>query len=475
VGDIRATAVVLAAGGGTRMKSSVPKVLHRVAGRPLLAYVLHALRPLPLDRQVIVASARRAEIEAAMRAEGFDRGITYVVQDPPRGTADAVKVALDEVGSIRGTLLVVQGATPLLETNTLDALLHVHSEHRPALTMLTARVPDPTGYGRVIKAAGEVQRVVEERDASYEERAVDEINAGVYAFDAAVLAEVLHEIDRTNAQEEYYLPDVIRLLRSAGREVRAYRTHPEEVLGVKSRRQLAKASQLLRQRACERWMDEGVTVVDPSATYIDASVTIGRDAIIHPFTFLEGVTTVGEGAEVGPQVRALDSEIGAAAKVSFSVVLSAVVGPDASVGPFASLRPGTRLDRGAKVGTFVEAKNSLIGEDSKVPHLSYMGDATLGRGVNVGAGTITCNWDGKEKHPTAIDDDAYLGSDTMLVAPVRVGARAATGAGSVVTRDVPPGALARGVPARIFEGRGDRMGAGGKVAATDGADGRGTD
>jgi bifunctional UDP-N-acetylglucosamine pyrophosphorylase / glucosamine-1-phosphate N-acetyltransferase len=457
VGDIRATAVILAAGGGTRMKSSVPKVLHRVAGRPLLAYVLRALQPLRLDARVVVASARRAEIEDAMRAEGFEEGLVYAVQDPPRGTADAVRVALAAIGPVDGTLLVVQGASPLLETATLDALLHVHYERRPALTMLTARASDPTGYGRVIKAAGEVQRVVEDRDATYEERAVDEINAGVYAFDASALREVLDEIESANSQQEYYLPDVVPLLQNRGQEVRSYRTHLEEVLGVKSRRQLAKASELLRRRACERWMDEGVTVIDPITTYIDASVSIGRDATIHPFTFLEGSTAVGEGAEVGPQVRAVDSQIGPGARVSFSVVASAVVGPEATVGPFASLRPGTRIERRAKVGTFVETKNSSIGEGSKVPHLSYLGDASLGRSVNIGAGTITCNWDGHAKHPTVVDDDAYISSDTMLVAPVRIGARAATGAGAVVTGDVPEDALAVGVPARILEGRGDRM------------------
>ena len=468
MGDVRATAVILAAGGGTRMKSSVPKVLHRVAGRPLLAYVLRALRPLTLQRRIIVASARRPEIEAAMRAEGFVDGLTYAVQDPPSGTADAVRVALETAGPVEGTLLVVQGATPLIETATLDALLHVHREAGPALTILTARLSDPTGYGRVIKAAGEVQRIVEERDATYEERTVDEINAGVYAFDAAALIQVLDDIGRTNAQQEYYLPEVVSLLRARGRDVRAYRTNPQEVLGVKSRRQLAKASELLRRRACERWMDDGVTVIDPATTYIDASVTIGRDATIHPFTFLEGATVVGEGAEVGPQVRALDSEIGPGARVSFSVVTSSVIGPEASVGPFASLRPGTRLERGAKVGTFVETKNSVIGANSKVPHLSYLGDATLGRGVNIGAGTITCNWDGRAKHSTTIDDDVYISSDTMLVAPVHIGARAATGAGAVVTRDVPEDALAVGAPARILEGRGDRMGAGGEVEHEDG-------
>ena len=456
--EIRATAVVLAAGGGTRMKSSLPKVLHRAAGRPLLAHVLAALAPLALDGRLIVTSDRKAEIEGAMKASGHAEGLSYAIQDPARGTADALRVGLEALDGNSPTLLVVPGDTPLLETDTLDALLHVHAQNPSGVTLLTARISDPTGYGRVVRANDVIERVVEERDASYEERTIDEINAGVYVFDARLLGDLLDKIDRENAQSEYYLPDVVRLLRSEGRDVHSYRTHPQEVLGVNSRAQLARVSELLRRRACERWMDEGVTVVDPNTTYIDDSVSIGRDATIQPFTFLEGATSVGEGAEVGPQVRIVDSRIESGARVSFSVVLSSEIGPDASVGPFASLRPGTRLGREAKVGTFVETKNSTLGEESKAPHLAYLGDATLGRRVNIGAGTVTCNWDGRSKHETIIEDDAYIGSDTMLVAPAHIGKRAATGAGAVVNQDVPSDALAVGAPARIIEGRGDKMG-----------------
>ncbi len=456
--EVRATAVVLAAGGGARMKSSLPKVLHRAAGRPLLAHVLAALSPLALDGRLIVTSDRKTEIEEAMTAVGHAEGLSYAIQDPARGTADALRVALEALEGSSSRVLVVPGDAPLLETSTLDALLHVHAQNASRVTLLTARISDPTGYGRVVRANGVIERVVEERDASYEERTIDEINAGVYVFDATFLQDLLGKIDRENAQGEYYLPDAVRLLRSEGRDVHAYRTHPQEVLGVNSRAQLARVSELLRRRACERWMDEGVTVVDPNTTYIDSSVSIGRDATIQPFTFLEGATSVGEKAEIGPQVRVVDSRIESGAKVSFSVVLSSEIGPDASVGPFASLRPGTRLGRKAKVGTFVETKNTTLGEESKAPHLAYLGDATLGRGVNVGAGTITCNWDGRSKHETIIEDDAYIGSDTMLVAPAHIGKRAATGAGAVVTQDVPSDALAVGSPARIIEGRGDKMG-----------------
>jgi bifunctional UDP-N-acetylglucosamine pyrophosphorylase/glucosamine-1-phosphate N-acetyltransferase len=451
-------AVVLAAGGGTRMKSGFPKVLHRAAGRPLLAHVLAALRPLGLDRHVLVVSRRTTDFEEALR--GFVDGVDVelVVQDPPTGTAGAVIASLGAVEDQR-RVVVAQGDTPLLETATLDALRHVHQESTAAATVLTARISDPTGYGRVLRSAdGDVERIVEDRDASYEERTVDEINAGVYVFELESLKAVLNEVGTSNVQNERYLTDVIPLLRARGERVVAYRTHPQEVLGVNSRAQLARVAELLRRRASERWMDEGVTIVDPSTTYIDASVRIEQDATIHPFTFLEGKTSVAEGAEIGPQCRVVDSEVGNGATVSFAVVKDSVIGPDASVGPFASLRPGTRLERGAHIGTFVETKKSTVGEGSKANHLSYLGDAQIGRGVNVGAGTITCNWDGRSKHETIIEDEAYIGSDTMLVAPARVGKRAATGAGSVVRGEVPDEALAVGVPARVLEGKGNKMG-----------------
>jgi bifunctional UDP-N-acetylglucosamine pyrophosphorylase / glucosamine-1-phosphate N-acetyltransferase len=439
------------------MKSGRPKHLHTAAGRPILAHLLDALKPLPLRGRMVVCSTRVAEIRDAMDACGFGDEIDYVVQEPPSGTADATRVALEALDEQEGTLLVLPGDIPLIQTSTIEALLHVHFQHSPSATLLTARISDPTGYGRVVRSGGRVEKVVEDQDATYEERAIDEINAGVYLFDIGTLSEALSRVESSNAQDEYYLTDVITLLRDAGREVQAYRTHPQEILGVNSRAQLALVSGLLRRSACERWMDEGVTIVDPSTTYIDASVSIERDAIIHPFTFLEGATRVAESAQVGPQTRVVDSLLDTGCQVSFSVVVESIVGPDAWVGPFASLRPGTVLERGAKIGTFVEAKNSRVGEESKVNHLSYVGDAQLGRGVNVGAGSITCNWDGSTKNQTFIEDDAYISSDTMLVAPVRIGKRAATGAGAVVTEDVPDDALAVGMPARILRGRGDRM------------------
>ncbi|MDQ4125366.1 MAG: bifunctional UDP-N-acetylglucosamine diphosphorylase/glucosamine-1-phosphate N-acetyltransferase GlmU [Actinomycetota bacterium] len=434
------------------MRSRLPKVLHHAAGRPLLGHVVAALAPLELQRRVVVVSPRRDEIAAGVG----DVDVEFVVQEVPRGTGDAVRVGLAAVTA--GTVLVTPGDTPLLKTSTLRALLDAHFAAGAGATVLTADMPDATGYGRVIRSGGDsIDRIVEHRDAAAAELEVREINAGVYAFDVALLRSALESIGSDNAQGEQYLGDVLRPIAATGRAVLAFKTDYEEVPGVNSRAQLAEASVALRRRASAHWMSEGVTIVDPATTYVDASVTIAADATILPFTFLEGDTTVGAGAEVGPQTRVVDSTIEEDAIVTFSVVRGSSIGPGASVGPFASLRPGTRLERGARAGTFVETKNTTIGEGSKANHLAYLGDAEIGRDANVGAGTITCNWDGRAKHKTLIEDEAYIGSDTMLVAPVRVGKRAATGAGSVVRGEVPDEALAVGVPARIIEGKGNKM------------------
>jgi bifunctional UDP-N-acetylglucosamine pyrophosphorylase / glucosamine-1-phosphate N-acetyltransferase len=289
-----------------------------------------------------------------------------------------------------------------------------------------------------------------------EQEVITEVNAGVYVFDPAVVREVLGDLGRDNAQGEYYLPDIIAVVGARGAPAGTHATHPEEAFGVKSRLHLAEVESVLRRRACERWMEDGVTIVDPATTYIDAGATLEKDAIVRPFSFIEGETLIREGAEVGPHVRIVDSDVGQEASITYSVVLGSSIGPGATVGPFASLRPGTTLGPAAKVGTFVETKQSSIGDGSKVPHLAYVGDATIGKGVNIGAGSITANWDGRAKHPTVIEDDAYISSNTVLVAPARVGRRAATGAGAVVRGEVPDDALAVGVPARVIPGKGDR-------------------
>ena len=452
------TIVVMAAGKGKRLRSDLPKVLHRVAGRELIVHVLDALSGLSATRTVVVTSKDGDPVRGAIEGAGFS-DIDFVVQDPPNGTADAVQVALSDLGTIEGLVVVVNGDTPLIRSETLQALIDVHLAKGAAATVLTASVDDPADLGRVIRRPdGSLDRIVEARDASDLEREVREINCGAYVFDASLLTGLISKVDRENAQGEYYLTDVVRLLVSEGHRVEPHETAEEESFGVNDRKDLADVGALLRARICDRWMGEGVTIVDPATTYIDATVTIEGDATILPFTFLEGTTTVAAGAEVGPQSRVVDSEVGPGATVSYAVVRGSILGPESSVGPYASLRPGTKLGPRAKLGTFVETKGTTLGEDSKANHLAYLGDAEIGRGVNVGAGTITCNWDGKDKHKTVIEDDAYIGSDTMLVAPTHIGKRAATGAGSVVRGDVPDDALAVGVPARIIEGKGNKMG-----------------
>jgi bifunctional UDP-N-acetylglucosamine pyrophosphorylase/glucosamine-1-phosphate N-acetyltransferase len=353
---------------------------------------------------------------------------------------------------------VVCGDTPALRSDTLAELLSIHKSRDAEVTLLTSSVESPAGEGRIVRAeGGDVDRIVEERDATEAELAIHEINAGVYVFKEPTLRSLLGAIERDNVQGEFYLTDTIGIIRARGGLVVAIPADAAEIAGVNSRSELARVSRTLRHEACERWMNEGVTIVDPPSTFIDVTVELSRDVIVLPFTFLEGDTRVDSGAQLGPQTRIVDSEVGAGASVSFSVVTRSVVGAEATVGPFASLRPGSRLGRGVHVGSFVETKSTTMGEGSKAGHLAYLGDADIGRNVNIGAGTITCNWDGQQKNPTVIEDDVYIGSDTMLVAPVRVRARGATGAGSVVTKEVPEDALAVGVPARNIGGRGDKM------------------
>ena len=450
--------IVLAAGKGKRLKSSLSKVLHPVAGRALFLHVLAALSPLPHERTVLVVSKEGEPVRTASREAGM-QDLEFVEQDPPNGTGDAVRIAMDHLGATGGLVLVVNGDTPLMRTETLKALVQLVADRDAAAGLLTASVRVPGDLGRVVRRTdGSVVRIVEARDATAEELAIAEINCGAYVFEAGLLGRLISKIDRENAQGEYYLTDVVQLLVTEGHRVEAYMGTEEESAGVNDRKDLSEVGALVRARICDRWMESGVTIVDPATTYIDAQVTIEPDATILPFTFLEGDTRVAAGAEVGPNCRIVDSEVGPGAVVTYSVVRGSILGPDSSVGPYASLRPGTKIGRGARLGTFVETKATTLGDESKANHLAYLGDADIGRGVNVGAGTITCNWDGRDKHKTVIEDDVYIGSDTMLVAPTHIGKQAATGAGSVVKGDVPDDALAVGVPARIIEGKGNKMG-----------------
>ncbi|GII29884.1 bifunctional UDP-N-acetylglucosamine diphosphorylase/glucosamine-1-phosphate N-acetyltransferase GlmU [Planotetraspora mira] len=437
-----AAVIVLAAGEGTRMKSNTPKVLHELCGRALVDHMLAAARGLDPEQLVVVIGHARDQVESHLATTAPDA--LPVVQEKQNGTGHAVRTALEAVGDIRGTVLVTYGDTPLLRTETLAALLERHAADGNAVTVLTAEVPDPAGYGRIVRdAGGAVLEIVEEKDASPEQRAIHEMNSGVYAFDGPLLADGVKRVGAANAQGEEYLTDVLAILREDGHRVGAYvASDYVEVEGVNDRVQLAFARRVLNDRILQAHMRAGVTIIDPASTWIDAEVRLEADAVIHPATQLHGSTRVASGAEVGPATTLTDTVVGADAVVRNAVCDRAEIGPQASVGPYAYLRPGTVLGRKSKIGTFVEAKNSSVGEGSKIPHLSYVGDATIGTGSNVGAACVFVNYDGINKHRTTVGDHVRVGSDNMLIAPVTIGDGAYTAAGSVITGDVPPGAMA---------------------------------
>ena len=424
------------------MKSRRAKVVHAVAGRPMIVYILDSLSQLGVARPIVVVGHGQEEVRAALAG----RDAEFVEQNfrTGKGTAHAVVQTREALTGFGGDVLVLVGDAPLLRAEELDALVQVHREKGAAATVLTARMVDPTGYGRVLRdEEGDVAGIVEEKDATPEQRATTEINTGIYCFDAPSLFAALGEVDCANAQGEYYLTDVVAVLRRRGKRVAARVTpFPEEALGINSRQQLAQATAAVFARTCRGLMDAGVTIEDPLATYVEPGVTVGADTVIKPQTFLEGRTTVGSGCTLGPGCRISDCRIGDNVFIEYSVLRSATVGEDVTIGPFAYLRPGTDVGPGAKVGDFVEIKNSSIGAGSKVPHHSYIGDTTMGARVNIGAGTITCNYDGFEKHRTVIEDDVFIGANNNLVAPVRVGTGAYTATGSTITKEVPPGALA---------------------------------
>ncbi|GAA2369333.1 bifunctional UDP-N-acetylglucosamine pyrophosphorylase / Glucosamine-1-phosphate N-acetyltransferase [Streptomyces harbinensis] len=430
------------------MKSATPKVLHEICGRSLVGHVVAAAGELDPERLVVVVGHARERV-AAHLAEIAPAALT-AVQEEQNGTGHAVRVALAELGGageLSGTVLVTCGDTPLLTAATLAELTRVHTAEGNAVTVLTAEVPDPTGYGRIVRedgaAGGAVTAIVEQRDATEEQRAIREINSGVFAFDARLLAEALGQLSTDNSQGEEYLTDVLGILRAAGHRAGAARAADHaEIAGINNRVQLAAARRLLNDRLLERAMLAGVTVVDPATTFIDATVTFEPDAVIHPGTQLLGTTHIGGGAEIGPNTRLAHTSVGEGATVNNTVADSARIGDGASVGPYAYLRPGTVLGRSAKAGTFVEMKNSTVGEGTKVPHLSYVGDATIGDFTNIGAASVFVNYDGESKHHTTIGSYCKTGSDNMFVAPVTVGDGAYTAAGSVITKDVPPGSLA---------------------------------
>ncbi|MET0629124.1 MAG: bifunctional UDP-N-acetylglucosamine diphosphorylase/glucosamine-1-phosphate N-acetyltransferase GlmU [Acidimicrobiia bacterium] len=457
------SAVVLAAGEGTRMRSSTPKVLHELCGRPMLMWVLDALAALPLDRIVVVVGHGAEDVTKTVqeRLVSSEVPVEFVEQTVLRGTGDAAAVALtafaDDLDA-DDDLLVLLADAPLIRPETLAMLATEHRLGDSAATMLTARLDDPTGYGRVVRdERGNVARIVEQRDARPDELEIDEVNPSFYCFRRAYLAPALRRLSPENAQGQYYLTDVVGVLRDAGHLVAGIEAEDAtEVLSINDRAQLASVEGELRQRINAHWMREGVTMVDPATTYVDAGVQLEPDVRILPNTMLSGVTVVRSGATVGPDCDLVDTVVGRDAVVRQTVARESMIDDGATVGPYVSLRPGTHLAAGAHVGTFVEIKNSEIGEGAKVPHLAYVGDAEVGERANIGAGNITANYDGRAKHRTKIGRDVRSGSNTVFVAPVEVGAGAYTAAGAVVNRDVPPGALAKGVPATIEEGWVDR-------------------
>ena len=431
-------AIVLAAGKGTRMKSERPKVLFEVAGRPIVRWVVDAALGGGVDEVTVVIGAEGDEVAAAL-----PDGVRTAVQEEQLGTAHAAQAALDVMGDVSGdTVLVLPGDSPLFTAETIRRLLDAHVAGTARCTLLTAVMPDPTGYGRVVRVGDRVRAVVEERDADAAQRAIDEVAVSTYVFDGAGLADTLGSIEDDNDQGEYYLTDAVAAIASGGGVAAVAGADPREVQGVNTHDQLAAADAAMRRRINTRWMEEGVWMQDPDSTFIDAAVTLAAGVRLYAGTHLEGDTTVGEGAEIGPDTLVRDTKVGAGSKVWFSVVRGAEVGAGVEVGPYASIRPGTVLEDDSKAGTFVEIKASTVGRGSKVPHLSYMGDATIGEDSNIGAGTITANYDGFRKHRTIIGNRVRLGTDTMLVAPVEVGDDAYTGAGSVITKDVSSGSLA---------------------------------
>lgn len=438
-----AAVVVLAAGEGTRMRSGTPKVLHRIGGRSLLEHAVAAARGVHPD--VVVVVVRQGAVGVVEHLAEVDPAALVATQDAVPGTGRAAECGLAALpDGTTGTVLVTMADTPLLSSQTLRALAEAHAADRAAATMLAARLVDPTGYGRVLRgASGAVEAIVEQRDATPEQQAIREVNSGVYAFDLERLRAALDQVGSQNAQGEKYLTDAVAVLHAQGHRVGATATEdPWQTEGVNDRVQLARLGAELNRRVVEHWMRAGVTVVDPASTWIDLDVSLGRDVTIRPHTQILGASTIGDDVAIGPECTLTDVEVGDGASLVRTQATLAVIGAGASVGPFAFLRPGTELGADGKIGGFVETKQAVIGARAKVPHLSYVGDATIGEGTNIGAGTIFANYDGQAKHRTNVGSECRTGANNTFVAPVTIGDGAATGAGAVVRDDVPPGALA---------------------------------
>jgi bifunctional UDP-N-acetylglucosamine pyrophosphorylase / glucosamine-1-phosphate N-acetyltransferase len=451
--DNRLAAVVLAAGMGTRMRSNLPKILHRVAGEPLISFVLDAALGAHISNIIVVVGHQKDQVMATLGAS-----VRFAVQEPQLGTGHALRQGVELLDPIAERIVVLCGDTPLLTSETVSMM--ISEAPGAAIVLLSAVVPDPSGYGRVVRdAEGRVIAIVEEADATPSQRSITEINSGLYCFDGKWVEESLGKIQKS-AKGEFYLTDLVALAVTEGREVRAVTAQdPHEVMGVNDRFQLAEADRALRDRSCRRVMAAGVTVVDPTTTYIGGRVAVGIDTVIQPGTHLSGMSVIGERCEIGPNSIIRDSHVGSECTVVASMLEQCRVADRVRIGPFSHLRPGAEISSDAGIGNFAEVKNSTVGERVQMHHFSYLGDADVGSDTNVGAGTITCNFDGRtrKKYRTKIGKKVFLGSDTLLRAPVELGDGAQTGAGAVVTRNVPAGKLAVGVPARIrqISGEGD--------------------
>jgi bifunctional UDP-N-acetylglucosamine pyrophosphorylase/glucosamine-1-phosphate N-acetyltransferase len=449
------TAIILAAGKGTRFKSHTPKVLHRISGRPMLFYPLNILKTIKPRHIAIVVGHKADEV----KKEFNEKGISFVHQEPQLGTGHAVMCALKRIRETKGDILILSGDVPLITRDTVKALFDAHKgavNKRPVISFITTGLNDPTGYGRVLRdSAGNIKAIVEHKDCNPNELLIKEVNTGIYLIDSRFLRQNLGHLKNKNAQGEFYLPDLVRIAHEKGLGVQGLMVSDvDEVMGINTRAELAKATGLLNKRILNGLMQNGVTIIDPASTYIDSGVSIGHDTIVYPGSYISGNTSIGAGCSIGQGAGISDSTIGDNSTIkAFSVIEESSIGSNSSIGPFAHLRPGNVIRDNCRIGNFVELKKSTLGKGSKANHLSYLGDSVIGRDVNIGAGTITCNYDGLKKHTTTIKDKAFIGSDTQLVAPVTVGKGAYIGSGTTVTKDVPPHSLViTRAPERVIKG-----------------------